>query len=865
VKDPRFFLRVDYYSGCRTRRRLLTFASLKQPKARKITPTVSGLPAESENHHSPGANGSVLPSSQNKGRRRLFRLSAFFLVPLLLLAFVELVLRLIGFGYPTSFFVPGPKEGSLIENQKFGWRFFTPAAARTPRPMLIAETKPANTVRIIVFGESAAYGDPDPAFGFPRILQVLLKDRFPETNFEVINTAMTAINSHVILQIARDCQRLQADYWLIYMGNNEVVGPYGAGTVFGRQTPPLPMIRAALALKTTRVGQLFNTLQQSILSRDKSAESWGGMEMFLGNQIRPTDPRMPRVYDYFQRNLDDIIGLGLKAHARVLLSTVAVNLKDCPPFASLHRQGLTPEQLLEWSQVYTNGIVAETAGNLDQAISSYRQAAGLDDQFAELSYRWGRACMRTGQFDEAIRHLTQAMDCDALRFRTDSRQDALIHDTAAKWASNSVQLLDFRKDLAQRSPHEITGEEFLWEHVHFKFEGNYWLARRFAEAIVPPTSAGAAPATSRTWLNTADCAVRLGFTDFNRHELSAAMLRRLTLPPFTYQLDHDARQSLLEQQTKTLKSAIAGSGLQTALAAATQASAREPGDWVLLENTARLLSSEGRLEESLAQWRKVAGVLPHYRSAFYQIGNILDQLHRSQEALEPLETALALKPDSPEVHNALGLALAGVGRTDEAIRHYKNAIRFKPDFATAHVNWGLACAHLNQNEQAREHYRKALKLNPGNTAALQNLGRLLASEGKTSEIISIYEAELASNPGNATLHINLGNILRAAGQISNAMTHFNTALQIDPENPEAHIRLGLEFAQLGNDSLAEQHFLEAVRLNPNHVDAHFNLGVSFAKQQNFEQAIVQFKECLRIDPKNATARQYLEAATSRAR
>ncbi len=801
-----------------------------------------------------------MPLPLTARRRKVFRLLALFLIPLLLLIAVELTLRLAGFGYPTSFFIPGPKTGYLVENQKFGWRFFAPAAARTPRPMLISETKPPNTVRIIVFGESAAYGDPDPAYGFPRILEVLLKDRFSGTNFEVINTAMTAINSHVILQIARDCQRLQADYWLIYMGNNEVVGPYGAGTVFGQQTPPLPMIRAALALKTTRIGQLIDTVQQRVKSRGGTNESWGGMEMFLDQQIRPTDPRMPRVYDYFQRNLHDIVGLGLKSHACVILSTVAANLKDCPPFASLHRQGLTPEQTRDWNQLYTNGIVAEAAGKLDQAMASYQQAASLDDQFADLAYRMGRASMAAGQFDVAARHFTQAMDCDGLRFRTDSHQDVILRNTAAKWSTQQVQLLDFRKALAQRSPHDIIGDEFLWEHVHFKFEGNYWLARDFAELIARQNSS-----TNGSWLDATNCATRLGFTDYNRHEMALVMKQRFDQPPFTRQLDHASRFALFEQQTKAFHSELAGPGFQTALATAEQASARDPGDWVLVENTARLLSLCGRKEDSLVQWRKVAVLLPHYRNAFYQMGSILDELGRSQEALEPLEKALSMKPDSPEVHNALGLALADLDRTDEAIAHYEKALHYKPDFASAHVNWGLACAHRNQNEEAKNHYRKALKLNPGNTAALLNLGRILTSEGKITESIANYEAELAANPSNATLHINLGNVLRAAGQISNAMTHFTTALQLEPENAEAHNRLGFELGRQGNDPLAQQHFLDAVRLDPNHIEAHFNLGVSFAKQQNFEQAIFHFRECLRIDPNNATAKQYLAAAMARTR
>ena len=120
-----------------------------------------------------------------------------------------------------------------MSNDRFGYRFFPPALARTPVPMRMAVKKPANTYRIFVFGESAAMGDPDPSFGAWRYLQVLLHERFPGTDFEVVCVAMTAINSHVILPIARECARRDGDLWIIYMGNNEMVGPFGGGTVFG--------------------------------------------------------------------------------------------------------------------------------------------------------------------------------------------------------------------------------------------------------------------------------------------------------------------------------------------------------------------------------------------------------------------------------------------------------------------------------------------------------------------------------------------------------------------------------------------------------------------------------------------------------
>ncbi|MFO1514656.1 MAG: hypothetical protein U1F83_17395 [Verrucomicrobiota bacterium] len=259
------------------------------------------------------------------------------LLPLLCFAFLELVLRIGGFGYPTGFLLPAKTSGQSvwIPNARFGWRFFGRNMAREPEPFSLLRQKPANTIRIFVFGESAAYGDPEPAFGLPRLLETMLKLRYPETQFEVINAAMTGINSHAVRDIAQDCAQANADIWVIYMGNNEVVGPFGAGTIFSQQTPSRTFIRASLALKTTRTGQLLDSFIEKLHPPPASKSEWGGMMMFLDQAVRADDPRMNRVYEHFGRNLSDIMAAGRRAGAGVVVSTVAVNLKDCAPLRPL--------------------------------------------------------------------------------------------------------------------------------------------------------------------------------------------------------------------------------------------------------------------------------------------------------------------------------------------------------------------------------------------------------------------------------------------------------------------------------------------------------------------------------------------------
>src|SRR5438874_13781194 len=91
--------------------------------------------------------------------RWVFRAVAF-LLPLGILGALELVLRFAGYGYSTHFFIPGQLDNAavLVENGKFGWRFFPPSLARRPIPLVVRPHKDPGTYRIFVFGESAALG-----------------------------------------------------------------------------------------------------------------------------------------------------------------------------------------------------------------------------------------------------------------------------------------------------------------------------------------------------------------------------------------------------------------------------------------------------------------------------------------------------------------------------------------------------------------------------------------------------------------------------------------------------------------------------------------------------------------------------------
>ncbi len=410
---------------------------------------------------------------------------------------------------------------------------------QTPRLYSIPATKPPGTIRIFVLGESAAMGDPDSAYGFSRYLEVMLRERYPSIRFEIVNTGSVAINSHVELPIAKGLADQHPDIFISYSGNNEVVGPYGAGTMLTSSAMSMPFVRASMFYHSTRIGQFVTRL-------GTQKREWHGMEMFLDKQVPASSPQMKSVYANFERNLRDTIAVAHKAGAKVIVATVATNLKDCAPFASLHRDGLKADDLRSWTALVQQGTELEAANSPAEALKAYLSAAKIDDDYAELEFRIARSLWATGDYNAAKKHFVRARDLDTLRFRADSRINEINRSVAT--SSPDVSLVDVEKILSDASPDGIVGSDLVYEHVHLTPEGNYILARAMLEQVANTLHLDAAQSPDPAVLSAVDCDRLLALTRYDRYRVAAEMLGRLQKAPFTTQLNHS--EQLLRMAAK---------------------------------------------------------------------------------------------------------------------------------------------------------------------------------------------------------------------------------------------------------------------------------------------------------------------------
>jgi tetratricopeptide (TPR) repeat protein len=759
-------------------------------------------------------------------RRRLwlFRIFTPALVLLLAVGGTELGLRLGGYGYPASFFLKTQIGGKdyYVSNDRFGYRFFPPALARTPVPMRMLAKKPANTYRIFVFGESAAMGDPDPTFGAWRYLRVLLRERFPGTDFEVVCVAMTAINSHAILPIARECARHDGDLWIIYMGNNELVGPFGAGTVFGSRVAGIHLIRASLAVKSTKFGQLLGNLMQ-LWGQSSTPKTWSGLNMFKEHQLRYEDPNRLRACNNFKQNLNDILRAGQDAGVPVILSTVGSNLKDCAPFASLHSTALKGIQQSAWDGLYQEGNTLESSSNFSGALKKYEQASALDPQYAELHFRAGRCQLALTNYEQALREFELARDNDALAFRADSRINRIIEDAAEVKANQGVHFLDVRRVLAESSPAKIPGNELFYEHVHLNFDGNYLLGRAFAEKtlrLLPKTIL----AQGKTgWASAEVCDRRLAVSPWDRFRVWQENYSRVSEPPFTGQLNDVPRAKFYIEKLKELNAQMSEQTRDQSRAAYKLALALNPDDYYLRENFAQFLDQTGNLAEAPEQEQQVSELLPQNPMTPCIVGRLLVRLANVGEAEKSFLRALAIRKDFVPALNEMGMLLANQQKRAEAAKYFARSLKIDPASVTAHQNWGFTEQDEGNWNQAISHYQTA------------------AHYQQNGPVDYFYHAVslVAEHRGNE------------------AFDYFNAAVRMDPNFWQARHVFGLELAAEGKIAEAQEQFQSVIRLRPDYARAHLNLGVALAKQRKFEAALEEFKTTLRLNPDDKNASRHM--------
>ena len=181
---------------------------------------------------------------------------------------------------------------------------------------------------------------------------------------------------------------------------------------------------------------------------------------------------------------------------------------------------------------------------------------------------------------------------------------------------------------------------------------------------------------------------------------------------------------------------------------------------------------------------------PNLAAAHYNLGNLLKDLGREDEAEEQYRLAIKSDPNFAPAHSNLGVMLYDLGREDEAEEQYRLAIKSDPNLAEAHNNYANLLRDSGRFGEAEKEVRIALDLDPQNPYYLGTLGDILADDTWLDESEREYKRALEhsnkmEDSAISEIHNNLGWVFAQKKLFYNAKDEFFKARTIDPKNVKA--------------------------------------------------------------------------------
>ena len=596
-------------------------------------------------------------------RKIAFSFITIVVVPLLFFVLLEFGLAAFGIGTSFDYFYEIDINGQphYQENPDFADQFYPPSLNIGPRENTFTEQRSPELIRVYVLGGSAAQGFPHKNHGIDRLLEAQLRAALPSREIEVINTAMTSVNSHVVYEVARSIPDNSADFAVILMGNNEVVGPYGPGTFNQTFLSNITLIRGIQALKRTRIWQALDSLVQKVKPTDAKQDlEWEGMQMFTSHGVPHDDPRMASVYSHYENNLRSIIKTLRNKGMHVVLSSVPVNLRHTAPFLSVHSPDLSKEQLDQWHELISSGSQSADQESWVDAITRFQAALDIDPDYADTHFRLATAFENTGKFEEAKTHYQRALDLDALRFRADSKINQIIQKVADSVGNDAFNFVDSAAAFEQASQPFQPGWNLLLEHVHYDFFGNYVLATEVSRSIMNSQ----ASSDDYEPLPSAEVARRVGFPNYDTIAEIRNLQGMIQQPPFPGQSNYAELENFLNDRLENITREV---GTQAAVVQRRRDVVNSGlADWKIHFELAVL---NERLRNPPAMYYHLNQILelyPHNRESYMKIAEAMSKEGKWREVIPYLEKSLYYtRGDEKKIAETIGWLGTAYLRTGE--------------------------------------------------------------------------------------------------------------------------------------------------------------------------------------------------------
>lgn len=259
-----------------------------------------------------------------------------------------------------------------------------------------------------------------------------------------------------------------------------------------------------------------------------------------------------------------------------------------------------------------------------------------------------------------------------------------------------------------------------------------------------------------------------------------------------------------------------------------QALARAPQDVPSLVWLAEMNLTLNKPDAALAPLTSAQTLAPSSGAVLYGLGRIALAKQDYAQAVNLLESALAISPEATRLHYPLALAYRGLGNRGKAEEHLR--LRGDVDLPPTDPLLGEVSGLL-QNADAFE------------ARASQALGARQWAEAATN-----LRKAIELSPNNAFSRLNLGTALYMQGDADGALEQYREAVRLSPTLARAHFAMGVLMESRGQDKEAIDAFNAAIASDATYVEPRFSLANALRRGGRVQESLSQYAEVLRLDP-----------------
>jgi tetratricopeptide (TPR) repeat protein len=261
--------------------------------------------------------------------------------------------------------------------------------------------------------------------------------------------------------------------------------------------------------------------------------------------------------------------------------------------------------------------------------------------------------------------------------------------------------------------------------------------------------------------------------------------------------------------------ALARGDAKQAAALAKQAAEARPGSAQSQAEYAWALMEAKQYAEAKVALEKALTLAPHNWQYHFDLGEANEHLKDDKQAEAEYRRALQLAPDETDPQRRLAAMLLRLGRVPEAIEALETLIALDATSAESHHRLGFARLQQGDARHAIAPLKQAVKLDPKLVEGWLQLGDALMAIEKPQSAVAAYARAVELRPDVADAWVSWADSLLQSGLIAEAEGVLRSGLKATPDSPELNLTLGLLLQQLGRTTEAARLLERAQQLGLN--------------------------------------------------